>query len=77
MIIQGQSTVMLEVLDEVSFLLIQCAFSLDYAVIPVGGGGLLAGSCLAADLLDSDINIIGAEPTSKADLFNSLRNNEY
>jgi len=54
---------MLEVLDEVSFLLIKCAFSLDYAVIPVGGGGLMAGSCLAADLLDSDIKIIGAEPT--------------
>ena len=45
------------------FYYIKCAFSLDYAVIPVGGGGLLAGSCLAADLLDSDVKIIGAEPT--------------
>lgn len=61
---------MLEVLDE-------CDFTLDYAVIPVGGGGLLAGSCVAANLLESDIKIIGAEPTSKADLFNSLKNNEH
>lgn len=47
----------------------------DYAVIPVGGGGLLAGSCLAASQIDKNMKIIGAEPTEKADLYNSLKEN--
>jgi len=35
----------------------------------------LAGSCLAASQIDKNMKIIGAEPTEKADLYNSLKEN--
>jgi threonine dehydratase len=42
-IIAGQGTATLELLDEAS----RAGVSLDALVVPVGGGGLLAGACLA------------------------------
>ena len=43
-IIAGQGTATLELLDEAS----RAGASLDALVVPVGGGGLLAGACLAS-----------------------------
>lgn len=52
-IIAGQGTVGLELLSDVP--------GLDVLVVPVGGGGLLAGSAVAAKALKPDLEIIGVE----------------
>ncbi|MFD8803852.1 threonine ammonia-lyase [Streptomyces atroolivaceus] len=56
-VVAGQGTVALEILEEEP--------DLDLLFVPVGGGGLLAGSCLAADLTGRPrrpVRIIGVEP---------------
>jgi threonine dehydratase len=52
-VIAGQGTVGLELLSDVP--------DLDVIVVPVGGGGLLAGMAVAAKALKPDIEIIGVE----------------
>jgi threonine dehydratase len=64
-IITGQGTAALELLEQ--------APGLDDLVTPVGGGGLLAGCAIAAQGLDPDIRIYGAEPAGAADTAASLR----
>ncbi|MDA1089413.1 MAG: threonine ammonia-lyase [Proteobacteria bacterium] len=59
-IIAGQGTVGLELLSD--------APDLDVMVVPVGGGGLLAGSAVAAKALKPDLEIIGVE----AELYPSM-----
>lgn len=53
-ILAGQGTMGLEVLDQVP--------DLDAIVIPVGGGGLIAGTALAIKTMKPDVMIIGVEP---------------
>jgi len=53
-IIAGQGTTVLELLDDVG--------DLDIVVTPIGGGGLLAGSCLAAS---GATRMVGAEPADR------------
>lgn len=57
-IIAGAGTIGLEVLDQVA--------DLDAIVVPVGGGGLIAGIALAAKAINPSIDIIGVEPTHAA-----------
>jgi threonine dehydratase len=64
-IIAGQGTAVLELLEEVP--------DLDAIVICVGGGGLLAGSCLAAKGIRSGIRIFGAEPEQANDTYLSFK----
>ena len=52
-VVAGQGTVALEMLEEQP--------DLDCMIVPVGGGGLIAGSILAADGLASKTDIIGVE----------------
>ncbi|QKW25142.1 pyridoxal-phosphate dependent enzyme [Streptomyces seoulensis] len=54
LVVAGQGTVGLEVLRD--------APDVDTLVVPVGGGGLLAGVCLAAAHLRSAVRIVGVEP---------------
>ena len=61
-IIAGQGTIALEMLDEVP--------DLDVLVIPIGGGGLIAGNAIAARGKRETIEIIGVE----AALYPSMRN---
>jgi threonine dehydratase len=61
-IIAGQGTIGLEMLDEVP--------DLDMLVIPIGGGGLIAGNAIAARGVRGTIEIIGVE----AALYPSMRN---
>lgn len=61
-IIAGQGTACLELLDEVA--------DLDLVVAPVGGGGLLAGSAVAAR--DAGVRVFGAEPETADDTARSL-----
>ena len=63
-IITGQSTMMQECIEDID--------GLDAAFIPVGGGGLLAGSLLAAGQFQPDLKVFGAEPLNADDAFRSL-----
>jgi len=63
-IIAGQGTCGLEILSE--------APKLDGLIVPVGGGGLLSGICLAARAINPKIRIFAAEPTGADDAAQSL-----
>jgi threonine dehydratase len=67
-IIAGQGTAALELLAEIA----------DVAVLsaPVGGGGLIAGSAIAAKALVPGIRVIGAEPAAADDAYQSFRSGE-
>lgn len=66
-IIAGQGTAALELFQEVG--------SLDILFVPVGGGGLISGSALAAQLLAPNCRVVGVEPESAADANRSWREN--
>jgi threonine dehydratase len=63
-IISGQGTAVVELAE-------QCP-DLDVVLTPVGGGGLICGSAIAARALISDVTVIGAEPEGAADTALSL-----
>jgi threonine dehydratase len=65
LVIAGQGTVALEMLEE--------APDLDMLVIPVGGGGLIAGNAVAARALAPRIEIVGAEAALYPSVWNALR----
>ncbi|HDY75155.1 MAG TPA: pyridoxal-phosphate dependent enzyme, partial [Candidatus Marinimicrobia bacterium] len=67
-IIAGQGTVALEFLQEYP--------ELDTLIAPVGGGGLISGTCVAAKGINPNITIIGAEPRGADDAFQSLKKGE-
>jgi threonine dehydratase len=47
--------------------------NLDVILTPVGGGGLLAGTALAAKYFINDCEVIGAEPKNVDDAYRSLK----
>lgn len=63
-VILGQGTACLELLEEHP--------QLEYIFIPVGGGGLIAGSGLAAHYFGNDASIVGAEPFEVDDAYRSF-----
>jgi threo-3-hydroxy-L-aspartate ammonia-lyase len=67
-IILGQGTAAAELFDEVG--------PLDLLFAPVGGGGLLSGSALAAAALSPECRVIGVEPAIAADANQSWRENQ-
>ncbi len=67
-VIAGQGTVALELLEEVS--------DLDAIIAPVGGGGLLCGSVIAARGAKPGVEVFGAEPELVDDAFRSLQSGE-
>ena len=64
-VIAGQGTAAAELFEEVG--------ELDYLFVPLGGGGLLAGSALAARALSPGCKIIGVEPENGNDGQQSLQ----
>ena len=46
---------------------------LEYVITPVGGGGLIAGSALAAKYFGQNCSVIGAEPSVVDDAYRSLK----
>lgn len=58
-VIAGQGTAALELLEDVP--------SLDVVVAPVGGGGLLSGTSIAAKGVKPGIRVFGAEPANAGD----------
>ncbi len=67
-VICGQSTATQELLQQVN--------DLQAVVAPVGGGGLLSGTALAAKYTRSQIAVYGAEPAGAADAQASLRSGQ-
>jgi threonine dehydratase len=63
-VIAGQGTVGLEILEQSS--------EIDTVVVPVGGGGLLAGILIAVKSLRPEIKVIAAEPEWADDTARSL-----
>jgi threonine dehydratase len=63
-VIAGQGTAALELLQDVP--------DLDVILVPVGGGGLLSGTAIAAKELFHHIRVIAAEPEQADDAFRSL-----
>jgi threonine dehydratase len=64
-VIAGQGTAALELLEEIP--------DLDVVIAPVGGGGLLSGTAIAAKGISSDIRVIAAEPEMADDAYRSLQ----
>lgn len=64
-VIAGQATVAKEMLEDIT--------NLDILVSPVGGGGLLSGTCLAAKYFSPSASVIGAEPAAVDDAFRAMQ----
>ena len=64
-VILGQGTACKELLEYNN--------SLEYVLVPVGGGGLIAGSALAAKYFGKNCTVIGAEPFEVDDAYRSLK----
>src|SRR5262249_32389578 len=63
-VIAGQGTIALEMLED--------ARELDALVIPIGGGGLIAGNAVAARAVKPSIEVIGAEALLYPTMWNAL-----
>lgn len=63
-VIYGNSTVAIELLEEFP--------NLDVILTPIGGGGLIAGTALAAQYFSKNCRVIGGEPMEADDAYRSL-----
>lgn len=64
-VILGQGTATIELLEEQP--------DLDAIFCPVGGGGLIAGTCLATNHFSSNCTVYGGEPFEADDAYRSLQ----
>ena len=67
-VIAGQGTATLELLEEVP--------DLEVVIAPVGGGGLLSGTSIAATGIKKGIRVIAGEPEMADDAYRSLKAGE-
>lgn len=67
-VIAGQGTAALELLEDIP--------DLDVILAPIGGGGLLSGTSIAATETKPGIRVIGAEPEMADDAYRSLKAGE-
>jgi len=65
LVIAGQGTVALEMLAQ--------APDIDTLIVPVGGGGLIAGMAIAAKAIKPDIEIIGVEAALYPSMYNVIK----
>lgn len=64
-VILGNTTVTVELLEDHP--------NLDFIFAPIGGGGLVAGTALAAEYFGTNCEVIGGEPFEADDAYRSLR----
>jgi threonine dehydratase len=64
-VIAGQGTAILELLEDVS--------DLEIIIAPVGGGGLIGGTSIAAKSIRNNIRVIAGEPETADDAFRSIQ----
>ena len=67
LIMAGHGTLGLEMLDEIA--------DLDAVIVPVGGGGLIAGVATAAKTINPAIQVIGCQSTASCAMARSLEEN--
>ena len=65
LIIAGQGTIALEMLDAVP--------QLDTLVVPIGGGGLISGMAVAAKALKPDLRIVGVQAQLYPSMYNVIK----
>jgi threonine dehydratase len=63
-VLAGQGTVALEMLEEER---------LDLLLVPVGGGGLLAGAAIAARSIGKETKVLGVQPANSTAMYSSFR----
>lgn len=68
-IIAGQGTAALELLEDHP--------DLDAIIAPIGGGGLMSGTAIAAKGIKETIRVFGAEPEGADDAYRSFRTGEF
>lgn len=61
----GQGTIAMEIVQELP--------TVDYILVPVGGGGLITGVATLAKMLNPKIKVIGVEPAEAASMTASLK----
>jgi threonine dehydratase len=64
LVIAGQGTVALEMLEQTP--------ELDVLIVPIGGGGLIAGMAVAAKAVRPDVEIVGVECAAYPSMWNAL-----
>jgi threonine dehydratase len=64
-VIAGQGTAALELVEDVE--------DLDAIVAPIGGGGLISGTAIAAKSLQPGIRVLGSEPRNADDAWRGFR----
>ena len=67
-VIAGQATCALELQEEIE--------GLDLVLAPIGGGGLISGTCLALSEAAPGVRVIAAEPANADDAYRSLQAGE-
>jgi threonine dehydratase len=67
-VVAGQGTAALELLEDYP--------DLDVIIAPVGGGGLLSGTAIAATEIKKGIRVIAGEPEMADDAFRSMKSGE-
>ncbi len=65
-VIAGQGTIGLEILNEID--------DADAVIVPIGGGGLIAGVALAIKSLRPDIKVYGVQAAGAPSMYQSIRN---
>lgn len=61
----GQGTITMEIVQELP--------TVDYIVVPIGGGGLISGVSTLAKMLNPKIKVIGVEPSEAASMTEALK----
>ena len=64
-VIAGQGTCAMEMIEDIG--------ELDAICAPVGGGGLMSGTCIAARSMLPNVRLFGAEPKGADDAYQSLK----
>ena len=64
-VIAGQGTAALEMIEDLG--------TLDAMITPIGGGGLMSGTCIATRSLLPETKLFGAEPAGADDAYRSLK----
>ncbi|CCO08838.1 threonine ammonia-lyase [Desulforamulus hydrothermalis] len=67
-VIAGQGAIGLEILDDLP--------DADAIIVPIGGGGIIAGIALAAKAVNPSIKVIGVEPCNAASMRESIKSRQ-
>ncbi|MFD1037505.1 threonine ammonia-lyase [Virgibacillus byunsanensis] len=66
-VMAGQGTIAMEMLQQEN--------QLDTLIVPIGGGGLISGTAIAAKYVNPDIKIIGVQATGASSMYESFHKN--